>query len=94
MDFQRLEVLEDKIKKLVTAVKALQAENDMLNRKREESEKTIVKLKQDLDEWSQSAEENNRLQDQISAYKKERDELKGRVERLISHLEELEAKLV
>lgn len=94
MDFQRLEVLEDKIKKLVTAVKALQAENDMLNRKREESEKTIVKLKQDLDKWSQSAEENNRLQDQISAYKKERDELKGRVERLISHLEELEAKLV
>lgn len=94
MDFQRLEVLEEKIKKLMSAMKALQAENDMLNRKREENEKAISKLKQDLEKWSQSAEENNDLQDQIAGLKKERDEVKNRVERLISHLEELESKLV
>ena len=94
MDFQRLEVLEDKIKKLVTALKALQAENDLLNRKKEEHEKTIAKLKHDLEKWSRSAEESNALQEQIGKFKNERDEVKNRVDRLISNLEELEAKLV
>jgi uncharacterized coiled-coil DUF342 family protein len=94
MDFQRLEVLEEKIKKLVTALKALQAENDLLNRKKEEHEKTIVKLKQDLEKWSKSVEESNALQEQLDGLQNEREEVKGRVERLISNLEELEAKLV
>lgn len=94
MDFQRLEVLEEKIKKLVTALKALQAENDLLNRKKEEHEKTIVKLKQDLEKWSKSVEESGALQEQLDHFKSEREEVKSRVERLISHLEELEAKLV
>lgn len=94
MDFQRLEVLEEKVKKLVSALKALQAENDLLNRKKEEHEKTIMKLKQDLEKWSKSAEESNALQDQLDGLRKERDEMKNRVERLISNLEELEAKLV
>lgn len=94
MDFQRLEVLEDKIKKLVSAVKALQAENDLLNRKKEEQEKTIVKLKQDLEKWSRSAEESTSFQEQAETLKREREEVKNRVERLISNLEELEAKMV
>jgi uncharacterized coiled-coil DUF342 family protein len=93
MDFQRLEVLEDKIKKMLSAMKALQSENEHLTAKNSESEKTIAKLKQDLDRWSKSAEQNDDLQDQIKSLKNERDQIKGKVESLISHLEELEANL-
>jgi chromosome segregation ATPase len=93
MDFQQLDVLEDKIKKLLSAMKALKSENEQLLRKSEESDKAIHKLKMDMEKWSQSAEENNHLQDQISGLKKERDEVKSKIERLISHLEELEAKI-
>jgi chromosome segregation ATPase len=93
MDFQQLDVLEDRIKKLLSAMKALKSENEHLLRKNEESEKALHKLRLDMDRWSNSAEENNHLQDQISILKKERDEIKDKVERLISHLEELEAKI-
>lgn len=93
MDFQQLDVLEDRIKKLLSAMKALKSENEHLLRKNDESEKALRKLQMDMERWSHSAEENNHLQDQISTLKKERDEIKEKVERLISHLEELEAKI-
>ncbi len=94
MDFQRLEVLEEKIKKLVATIKSLQTENAHLNRKKEESEKQIAKLKQDLERWSHSANESSSLQEQIQTMKHERDQVKNKIERLISYVEELEAKLV
>jgi len=93
MDFQQLDVLEDKIKKLLSAMKALKSENEHLLKKNDESEKAIQKLRMDMERWSRSADENNHLQDQISGLKKERDEVKEKIERLISHLEELEAKI-
>ena len=93
MDFQQLDVLEDKVKKLLSAMKALKSENELLQRKNDESEKAIHKLRLDMERWSRSAEENNDLQDQLSSLKKERDEVKEKIERLISHLEELEAKI-
>jgi predicted RNase H-like nuclease (RuvC/YqgF family) len=93
MDLQHLDVLEDKIKKLLSAMKALKSENELLLRKNEESEKSIQKLRMDLERWSRSEEENNHMQEQISALTKEREEVKGKIERLISHLEELEAKI-
>ena len=93
MDFQALEVLEDKLKRLVSAMKALKSENELLLRKNDESEKAIHKLKMDIERSSKSAEENNMLQEQVDALKKERDEIKMKVERLISNLEELEAKI-
>ncbi|HKZ39879.1 MAG TPA: hypothetical protein VJ044_02900 [Candidatus Hodarchaeales archaeon] len=93
MDFQQLEVLEDKLKRMVSAMKALKSENELLLRKNDESEKAIHKLRLDIERWSKSAEENNNLQEQIDLLKKERDEIKMKVERLISHLEELEAKI-
>ena len=94
MDFQRLEVLEDKIKKLVSAVKSLQTENDHLNSKKQDSDRQIAKLKQELERWSQSADDSSSLQEQIQTLKKERDEIRNKVERLIAYVEELEAKLV
>ncbi len=93
MDFQQLDVLEEKLKKLLSAMKALKSENEHLLRKNDESEKAIHKLRMDMERWSRSAEENNHLTDQISSLKKERDEIKEKIERLISHLEELEAKI-
>jgi predicted RNase H-like nuclease (RuvC/YqgF family) len=93
MDFQQLDVLEEKIKKLLSAMKALKSENEHLLRKNEESDKALHKLRLEMERWSRSAEENNHLQDQISGLKKERDEVKEKIERLISHLEELEAKI-
>jgi predicted RNase H-like nuclease (RuvC/YqgF family) len=93
MSFQQLEILEEKIKKMLATMKSLQAENVQLVRKYDESEKTIHKLKQDLDRWTHSAEENDSLQEQLSAFKRERDEIKTKVEVLISHIEELEAKI-
>jgi len=93
MDFQHLEVLEEKIKKMVVAMRAMQAENEHLARKYEESQKTIAKLKQDLEKWSKSADENETLKNQMDEFKKERDEIRNKVERLISHLDELEAKI-
>jgi chromosome segregation ATPase len=93
MDFQQLDVLEDKLKKLLSAMKALKSENEHLLRKNDESEKAIQKLRMDMERWSKSAEENNHLQDQLSALTKERDEIKQKIERLISHLEELESKI-
>lgn len=93
MDFQQLEVLEDKIKKLMAALKALQGENETLTRKNEDNEKTIRQLKHDLDKWSKSVEQNEALQQQIEAMKKERDEVRNRIEGLVSHLEDLEARL-
>jgi chromosome segregation ATPase len=93
MDFQQLDVLEDKVKKLLSAMKALKSENEHLQKKNEESDNAIHKLKTDMERWSQSAEENNHLQDQISGLKKERDEVKAKIERLIAHLEEFEAKI-
>ena len=93
MDFQQLDVLEEKIKKLLSAMKALKSENEHLLRKSEESDKAIHKMKLEMEKWSQSADENNHLQEQISGLTKERDEVKQKIERLISHLEELEAKI-
>ena len=93
MDFQQLEVLEDKIKKLISSVKVLQSENETLNRRNDEHEKTIRQLKQDLDKWSKSAEEHDSLQDQIKSLQQERDEVRGKIERLISNLEDIESKL-
>jgi uncharacterized coiled-coil DUF342 family protein len=93
MDFQALEVLEDKLKRLVSAMKALKTENELLLRKNDESEKAIHKLRMDMENWSKSAEQNEALQEQLDALKKERDEIKMKVERLISNLEELEAKI-
>jgi len=93
MDFQHLEVLEEKIKKMVVSMRAMQAENEHLTRKYEESQKTIAKLKQDLEKWSKSADENETLRDQMENFKKERDEVRTKVERLIGHLDELEAKI-
>jgi predicted RNase H-like nuclease (RuvC/YqgF family) len=93
MDFQQLEVLEEKIKKMLATMKSLQAENTQLTRKNDESEKTIHKLKQDLERSSRSSQETESLQEQLSAYKRERDEIKTKVEGLISHIEELEAKI-
>lgn len=93
MDFQQLDVLEDKVKKLLSAMKALKSENEHLLKKNDESEKAIHKLRMDMERWSRSAEENNDLQDQISDLKKERDEIKQKIEKLIAHLEELEAKI-
>jgi len=93
MSFQQLEILEDKIKKMLAAMKSLQAENSQLIRRNDESEKTIQKLKQDLERWSRSAEEADTLQEQISAFKREREEIRTKVEGLISHIEELEAKI-
>ncbi len=93
MDFQQLDVLEEKIKKLLSAMKALKSENEHLLRKSEEGDKAIHKMKLDMEKWSQSADENNHLQEQIAGLTKERDEVKQKIERLISHLEELEAKI-
>ena len=93
MDFQQLEVLEDKIKKILVSMRALQAENDHLNRKYDDSQKAITKLKQDLEKWAKSAEENDALREQMDLLRKERDEIKNKIERLIGHLEELELKI-
>ena len=93
MDFQQLEILEDKIKKLVTALKALQGENETLTRKNEEQEKNIRQLKQDLEKWSKSAQENDTLQKQIDGLKKEREQVRQRIEGLVSTLEDLESRL-
>lgn len=93
MDFQQLEVLEDKIKKLISALKALQVENETLSRKNGEQEKTIRQLKTDMEKWSKSADENDSLHRQMEDMKKERDEIRKRIEGLVSHLEELEARL-
>ena len=93
MDFHQLEVLEDKIKKMLVSMRALQAENDHLNKKFDESQRTINRLKQDLEKWSRSAEENEALREQMEELKKERDEIKNKIELLIGHLEELEAKV-
>ena len=93
MDFQQLEVLEQKIKKLIAALKALQGENETLTHKNEEHEKTIRQLKMELEKWSKSADENEVLQQQIDGLKKERDQVRSRIEGLVSHLEELEARL-
>jgi DNA repair exonuclease SbcCD ATPase subunit len=93
MDFQQLEVLEDKIKKLISSVKVLQTENETLTKRNDEHEKTIRQLKQDLDKWSKSAEEQDSLQDQVKSLQHERDEVRGKIERLISHLEDIENKL-
>lgn len=93
MDFHQLEVLEEKIKKMLATMKSLQAENIQLTRKNDETEKTIHKLKQDLEKWSRSSQDNESLQEQLSAFKRERDEIKRKVEGLISHIEELEAKI-
>ena len=93
MDFQQLEVLEDKIKKLISSVKVLQSENETLNKRNDEHEKTIRQLKLDLDKWSKSAEEQDALQDQIKSLQQERDEVRGKIERLISHLDDIEGKL-
>ncbi|HSP07060.1 MAG TPA: cell division protein ZapB [Acidobacteriota bacterium] len=93
MDFQQLEVLEQKIKKLIAALKALRGENETLTRKNEEQEKAIRQLKLDLERWAKSAEENESLQQQIDAMNKERDQVRTRLETLVSHLEDLEARL-
>jgi predicted RNase H-like nuclease (RuvC/YqgF family) len=93
MDYQQLDVLEDKVKKLLSAMKALKSENEHLLKKNDESERSIHKLKSDLERWSKSEDETSALQDQIKMLKKERDEVKEKIERLISHLEELEAKI-
>jgi len=50
MDFQSLEVLEQKIKRLVSTLQALQSENEQLTRKCTDGEKTLHKLQQDLDD--------------------------------------------
>jgi len=93
MDFQQLEVLEDKIKRMVSAMRALKSENDLLMTKNDESEKAIQRLKLDLDKWAKSAEQNDELQQQIEELKRERDEIRNKLERLILNLEELEAKI-
>lgn len=93
MDYQQLDVLEEKVKKLLSAMKALKSENEHLLKKNDESERAIHKLRSDLERWSKSEEETGALQDQVKAMKKERDEVKEKIERLISHLEELEAKI-
>lgn len=93
MDFQQLEVLEEKIKKMVSNIRALKSENDLLMRKNDESEKAIQRLKMDLDKWAKSAEQNDVLQQQIDELKQERDEIRNKLERLILNLEELEAKI-
>jgi chromosome segregation ATPase len=93
MDFQQLEVLEDRIKKLISSVKVLQSENDNLKKRNEDSEKTIRQLKQDLEKWSKSAAEQESMQDQIHSLKQEREEVRGKIERLITHLEDIENKL-
>jgi predicted RNase H-like nuclease (RuvC/YqgF family) len=93
MDFHQLEVLEEKIKKMLSTMKALQSENQQLSRKCDESEKAVHKLKQDLARSSRSSEGHESLQEQVSTLKRERDEIKNKVEGLISHIEELEAKI-
>ena len=93
MDFQQLDVLEEKIKKMLVTMKTLKEENRNLALKNEESERAIHKLRLDLEKWSRSAEENGNLNEQLEMLKRERDEIRNKVERLISHLEELEAKL-
>ena len=93
MDFQQLEVLEEKIKKLISALKALQGENETLTRKNDEQEKSIRHLKHDLEKWSKSAEENESLLQQVENLKKERDQIRQRIEGLVSNLEDLEARL-
>ena len=62
-------------------------------RKNDDSEKTINRLKMDLDKWARSAEENEALQQQIEDLKRERDEIRSKLERLILNLEEIEAKI-
>lgn len=93
MDFQQLEVLEEKIKSMVSAMKALQAENETLTRKYAESEKNLNKLKSDVEKWSRSAKQHDSLQEEVDTLRKEREEIKNKLERLISHLEELEEKI-
>lgn len=93
MDFQQLDVLEEKVKKLLQTIKTLQSENEHLIRKCDESEKTVTKLKMELEKWSKSAEENETLTDQIEELKQEREEIRSKVERLISNLEQLELKV-
>ena len=93
MDYQQLDVLEEKVKKLLSAMKALKSENEHLLRKNDEGERAINKLRSDLERWTKSEDETSALQDQIKLLKKERDEVKEKIERLISHLEELEAKI-
>ena len=93
MDFQQLEVLEEKIKKMLVNMRALQAENDVLKRRQDESQKAIQKLKNDQENWSRSLQENESLHQQIQQLSQERDEIRGKLERLIGQLDELEAKL-
>jgi len=93
MDFQQLEVLEEKIKKMLVNMRALQAENDVLKRRQDESQKAIQKLKNDQENWSKSLHENESLHQQIQQLNQERDEIRGKLERLIGQLDELEAKL-
>jgi len=93
MDFQSLEVLEQKIKRLVSTLQALQSENEQLTRKCADGEKTVHKLQQDLERWSASAKENDSLHEEIKSLKREREEIKKRVESLISQIDQLEAKI-
>ena len=93
MDFQSLEVLEQKIKRLVSNLQSLQVENEKLTQKCNEGDKTIRKLQQDLDRWSASAHENESLREEIKNFKQERQQVKERVETLISQIDQLEAKI-
>jgi chromosome segregation ATPase len=73
--------LEDRIQRAVTLVLQLRQEKDALANKLNQTESSLT----------ESRDENARLSDEIQTLKTERQQVRGRLEKLLDHIDQLGA---
>lgn len=90
MDYQELDILEDRITKAVELINILRHENEELKQqnaelltKAEENEGIIQKLREDYQNL-------NQLQEQTEQYREKEEKIKSKVEGMLSKLESLQ----
>lgn len=80
-DSDALSRLEDRIQRAVSLVLQLRQEKDALTNKLNQTESSLA----------ESRDENARLSDEIQTLKTERQQVRGRLEKLLDHIDQLGA---
>ena len=90
MDIEKLQILEDKILKLITRLNELEMENNDLKQRYKQLLTKIDEKENIIQQLKVSNKTNIQMQDEIENYKKNENKVKSKVENLLMKLKEFD----
>jgi len=90
MDHQSLDILEEKITRLISKLNKLKVENQELRQANQALEVQISERNKKIEQLQNDAREVNKVQGDIETYKQNQDRIRSKVEVLLHKLKEFD----